>query len=178
MAHLRRARGVKSRKTWTGNGFDPARGTFSDVLPDNHAAFVHYGGVTDEDVTILRTRGVLAVVVKTAATSGFYMLGIGMGIVSGRTAEQVAPESQLPRALLDDDWDGWFVHQIVQGGRISEAAGQQPTGYGDTVIDSKAMRIIEGDNAIFLSVEIFNGTPDVTNSIDYQVYFRGLLKTN
>ncbi len=111
--------------------------------------------------TLVRTRGLLSIVMKTAASVGEGFLGaVGIGIVS--TAALTAGVASVPTPVTEVSWDGWLWHTFFA---LHESLG----GGGEHVlqipIDSKAMRKLETDMSFYavveVGVEIGTATADV-----------------
>jgi len=167
---MRRGRGVKPRLAWESNADNPVTGTVTTSTGATSSVY-SFGGEQAEDVTVMRTRGSLYVA-TSAADAGPTMVGMGLGIISARTAGGTS--ATVPGAIRDMSWDGWYWHTTFW---------IEPTGDSDSdknfyrmPIDSKGKRILHDGNLVFLSIETF--TPGTGGQVvDFGVSLRALLKT-
>ena len=102
------------------------------------------------DVTVMRTRGALQGVLKTAGSSG--TPGV-LVMASGIATEQAvnAGPAGLPDPIIDAGWDGWFLYvtlaMFIDG---TMAGADDATSFIDRIqYDSKAMRRVKSGDAIF-----------------------------
>jgi len=168
--------GSRSLKTWIGQdlpsfGSDVSAGTgaFSPGLKS-------FGSPSDEDVTILRTRGNLAVTTGSV-TPGNDCLQIALGI--GLCTTEAALAGAVPLPFENPEWDGWFVYQVTPL-QITTINSNLTTAViaGKMEIDSKAMRKIPAGQVLFLSTQIFTGIGAGGDVFNQNIQARILLKTS
>ncbi len=98
--------------------------------------------------TIVRTRGLITWASDQVGAAESPMGAFGVSFVNEVAA--ALGVTALPGPGLDQLFDGWFVHQHLQ--HRFEGTGQGPV-YNQIVIDSKAMRKFESDEALVVMVE-------------------------
>ena len=105
-------------------------------------------------VTLVRTRGHLAIWISSAGSDGdgFTRVQAGIGIVT--TDAFAAGGSSMPTPLDDPDWGGWLWFDAVGPVIGQELANLNsgPMGQVRLPIDSKAMRKVKPNETIFGSV--------------------------
>ena len=114
--------------------------------------------------TLVRVRGLLDIVLKTAGATGDGFFGaVGIGLVS--SAAFLGGVSTVPTPITELGWDGWLWHSFfsVHGDQV---AGESARGSGHyrVEVDSKAMRKVETDMTLYgiiESVEIGVATMDI-----------------
>ena len=143
----RALRGPRRQTNWTKSADQGyvAVGADASVLQQSFA------GTGGEEVTIVRTRGVLSIV-PAVFTADIEIVGaMGMGIVSQQAF--VAGAGSIPAPYTDANWEGWFVHQFFSYRfEFITGAGVILIDHKDT-IDSKAMRKLKDDDVIVVMVE-------------------------
>ena len=107
-----------------------------------------------DDITIVRTRGELLLLLLTSSVAqGGFDWAFGMCVVSQNAAGVGATAIPAPRT--DDQWDGWFVHQM---GALKSIGATVGTGLGGSQvripIDSKAMRKLGETDTIVAMLEV------------------------
>ena len=101
-------------------------------------------------LTVARIRGLLsATLLTTAAAADGFFGAIGFGVVS--LAAATAGVASLSTPITEMGWDGWMLHEFfdVRRGGTGDSNG---SGHFDVVLDSKAMRIIDGDENVLVGV--------------------------
>ena len=119
---------------------------------------------TVDGLTIVRTRGNMLVrlQVSDGVASGM-LFGFGMCVVTenafgiGITA--------VPHPLVDEDWNGWFVHW--QGQLAGSSLSSEGVSTKRLEIDSKAMRKIKNTDVIIGVMESAGEVGSVTLAIDF-----------
>ena len=99
-------------------------------------------------LTIVRTRGVLSLVLLTSSVAqGGFQGAAGLCVVSAKAAGIGA--TAVPGPLTEDDWEGWMWHQhFVLKGPSATITDMGSARVLNFTIDSKAMRKIESDTAL------------------------------
>ena len=127
-------------------------------------------------VTIVRTRGGIGLTLTTAGAVGDGFFGaVGIGIVA--VPAFTAGIASVPTPLIESDWDGWLWHQFfdIRSVTATIADGVNAVGCRKWIdIDSKAMRIVEGDEVVFGVVE---GVESGTAFMEFHADSRLLAKT-
>ena len=105
-------------------------------------------------LTIVRTRGVLSLILLTSAQAqGGFNGAAGLCVVSAKAAGIGA--TAVPGPLTEDDWEGWLWHQHFvlksPSGTIADMGSARVLNF---IIDSKAMRKIESDTALVGMIEV------------------------
>ena len=118
--------------------------------------------------TIIRSRFLLGIQSDQAGASEEQLGAFGIGIVN--EVARAVGVTGLPGPATDSLWDGWFVIQpIAQRIQVNSAVGfdaQMATQY---VIDSKAMRKVEGDEGIVVMVENLHGSHGFTLTLEGRI---------
>jgi len=156
-----RGRSAARRRThWSeGSGAEAARGATGSIilfsLPSGH-----------EGETVVRVRGLLALVLTTATGVGDgYFGAFGMAIVT--TAAATAGVGSIPTPLTEAGWDGWLLHRYFD---VAKSVGDGGPGeYARLELDSKAMRKVNEDESI---VGVAEYAENGTAVIDTQVRCR------
>ena len=103
--------------------------------------------------TLVRIRGLIAIdlIVATSAGDGFFgAVGIAMVQTTAFTAGIVA----FPTPVLEANSDAWLWHSYFDVRFAKDGAGNG-AGYARLVVDSKAMRKMEGDeNTLYAACEL------------------------
>ena len=137
--------------------------------------------LTLDGVTIVRTRGMLALqLVSSAAISNGFQGAFGLGVAT--SAAVTAGIGSLPTPITEEDWDGWYYHSyfsILSGGVIDgSAAGDQDLTNPHMAalrltVDSKAMRKLRVDETLYAAIEV---TEEGTASMSASYNSRSLFK--
>ena len=106
---------------------------------------------SDEEVTIVRIRGLFRVLLTAATAVGDGFFGaVGIGIVA--TSAFDAGISSVPTPVTEVSWEGWLWHSFFGVHRsLGDGAPSEST---DLVIDSKAMRKQNSDEVLYAAVEL------------------------
>ena len=123
-------------------------------------------------LTIVRTRGQLSVVPDQSQATEEQLGAMGITVISDRA--RAAGIGSIPRPGTETLWDGWFVHQFIAGKIFANTSvGFDSQGAIRYIIDSKAMRKIDGDeSAIAFVVE----NQHSTHAFDFALQVRMLIK--
>jgi len=122
-------------------------GSSSQILGTAQAA-------TTDGLTIVRTRGIIELVQKTATAAGDGFVGaFGIGIASA--AAIAVGVTAVPTPITEVEWDGWLYHQFFS---VHSFGAQATLDTGGLVpvrvdIDSKAMRKLDSQEAVYLAFE-------------------------
>ncbi len=116
--------------------------------------------------TIVRTRGVISIRSDQSAASEDQVGAFGFGLVNPVAASLGV--TGLPGPASEALWDGWFVHQWFAATNADQAAPFNMM----QIIDSKAMRKIDADEAIVVMIE----NSSAANGFQVSTSFRMLLK--
>ena len=126
--------------------------------------------------TIVRTRGDLWVVTDQLVATEEPFGAMGMAVVS--EPARVTGITAVPAPITNEDSDLFFVHQFWQAGFVFnqiDATGVQLGNYWSHYsFDSKAMRKLNDDQAIVVTME----NAEATNGVRYILKFRMLIKLN
>ena len=102
-----------------------------------------------DGVTLIRTRGIIQVILTAAGAAEGFNGAFGICVVSNDAF--AVGITAIPNPVDDMDWDGWLYHQFWS---LMAPAAFQATGTGpfvkDLVIDSKAMRKVGQNDTIVL----------------------------
>ncbi len=105
------------------------------------------GLVTNETITLVRTRGQLMVHFDPTTLNDVLLVGIGLGVYSD-DAFQIG-QSAMPGPISDPEWD-WVYHKLFMLGPVFTA-----TETGDSIqqnlfieLDSKAMRKMKANQTL------------------------------
>jgi len=166
-------RGSPSLKTWLGQispafGQDVAAGLglFSPGLKV-------FGGPSDEDATILRTRGTMSISSNAPpGQSPLYQVALGVGLCT----TEAAAAGAIPLPFDNPSWDGWFVYQVA--GLQLFGGESTSTSLAEIVIDSKAMRKIPSGQVLFLATQMFTANGGGGTTFNFSIQLRSLLKTS
>ena len=119
--------------------------------------------VSEDGLTLVRTRGEFVAHLQLAAADGDGFHG-AFGIAVATSAAVTAGVASVPTPLTEENWDGWLYHRyfgLFSGGPIAAAtATQQKEQVNATSaalrfeVDSKAMRKLEVDMAIYAAIEV------------------------
>jgi len=116
-----------------------------------------------EALTIIRTRGAVAVRPESEAADVEIVGAIGMGIVS--TEAFVAGVASIPEPFTDADWSGWMVwRSFAYDVRFSDATGVGFIDWGFE-IDSKAMRKIGPNEVLVTMAESQGGAYRISSNV-------------
>ena len=118
-----------------------------------------------EEVTIIRTRGILSLSLglATSANDGFWgALGIGITTVQAFTDVGI---TALPIPLDDVFWDGWLYHTFfdIRSSVASSTANAGVNGMMVLPIDSKASRKLQLNEVVFMVVQVVETGTAVVN---------------
>ena len=122
------------------------------TLTATGSAFLGSGIVLTEKGTIVRLRGMFSGTVQAATNLGDGFFG-AMGIAVVQTPAFQAGIASVPTPLTEANSDVWLYHQFfdLRSGLTNDADG---SGFFRTVVDSKAMRIMEGaEDTMYAAVE-------------------------
>ena len=126
--------------------------------------------------TVTRTRGDLWVVSDQTVATEEPFGALGMAVVSDQA--RAAGIASMPTPITNEDSDLFFVHQFWQAGFVFnqiDATGVQLGNYWSHYsFDSKAMRKLNDDQAIVVTME----NAEATNGVRYILKFRMLIKLN
>jgi len=175
MARRIAVRRARSLKTWVGQQLVPIFG--SDIIPvagTLSGGTKISGGPGSEDVTILRTRGLVHV---SSDSSLGTPVGVDMAIGMGLVTTEAAAAGAVPLPFENPDWDGWFVYQVFP------LIGRPPSTSslfldGSTVIDSKAMRKVPAGQVLFIATQMFSYVGIGGGAVSFSIQARALLKTS
>ena len=125
-----------------------------------------------DGLTLVRTRGQFMANLGSgsAASSGFFgAVGIGLA-----TAAAVAVGiTAVPTPITEQGWDGWIWWMPVYcfAGRADEVSG--PLGGQRTEIDTKGMRKITEDDALYAALEVTEvGASSLNVALDCRMLFK------
>ena len=115
-----------------------------------------------DGLTLLRTRGELLVLLKTASVAGAGFFGaFGIGVA---TAAAVAIGiSAVPTPITEEEWDGWLYHRYFSITATGVGTGSPATvidqemgmaGVFRHEVDSKAMRKLKEEDAVYCALEL------------------------
>ena len=114
--------------------------------------------------TILRSRGVLSVRPTGESADLAFDGAFGIAVISD--VARATGITAIPGPFTDSDWSGWLVHQFwAQRIAFEDATGVQFNAALNYEIDSKAMRKVQGDEAIVLVAEARLGAVGVLSHI-------------
>ena len=110
--------------------------------------------------TVVRVRGLLTGVLKTASAVGDGGFGaFGIGVVTSSAA--AVGVGSIPTPLTEAGWDGWLLHQYYAL-NSSVGAGGPVEGF-HLALDSKAMRKMTADDRlVFVNDFLVEGTMTAT----------------
>ena len=149
---MRGSRQGKSRRTeW----FEGVGGVTPVAFTASSVSLLGSGIITNVgEETLIRTRGLLDIFLKTAGSAGDGFFGaIGIGLVS--SAAFTGGIASVPTPITELAWDGWLWHTFfsVHGDQVSGEAARG-SGHYRKEIDSKAMRIVEGEMTLYAAAEV------------------------
>jgi len=106
------------------------------------------------EVTIMRTRGILDVLLKGVGGSDGdgYFGAVGIGVVP-ETAF-AAGITAIPAPLTQLDWDGWLWHQFFSVHDSDITRDPSPSVHFRTEVDSKAMRKLDRAQTLVAVTEV------------------------
>ena len=149
-------RSPRRKTAWTFGPGGVSASSFSASSALIHPAFLQF---FLPKITLARIRGRLDLflISSTAAPDGFQgAVGIGVATLDAVTAGPTA----VPSASANSNWDGWLWHQFC-GIHASEASSTGSSALS-LEVDTKAMRKVTDDDAIFISMEFAEiGTADM-----------------
>ena len=103
--------------------------------------------------TLVRTRGVYELVLKTAATVGDGFHGaLGIGVVT-EPAFSVGVTA-IPTPISEVEWDGWLWHEFFSLTSPTVTPGENSASVIRMPIDSKAMRKVGINEVIYAAIEM------------------------
>ena len=107
-----------------------------------------------EDHTLIRTRGILDIVMTSATSGGDGFFGaVGIGLVT--TPAIVAGVASVPTPISEVEWDGWLWHSFFSVHASIGGAFNNPSSAFRMEIDSKAMRKLEGTQmSLYAAIEV------------------------
>ena len=112
--------------------------------------------VSDEPLTIVRTRGLFSVINQAAASIGTGFFGaFGIGVVSNEAF--AAGVASVPGPLNDSDWEGWMVHSFFDCRTVTATIGDGANVFSTAQrieIDSKAMRKFDQSETLIGVTEV------------------------
>ena len=124
-----------------------------------------------DDLTIVRTRGQLLVVMREGSSVNAVMnYAFGMCVVSQNAAG--IGITAVPTPFTDIAWDGWFLHTQGVVHKMVAADTGSPDSIDRVNIDSKAMRKIHATDTIIAVIE-FHGeqaTADVQAFLESRIF--------
>ncbi len=129
-------------------------------------------------VTVVRIRGRFLIVLKTTAAAGTGFTG-AVAIGKASLAAVTAGIASVPTPITEvfsDNWL-WYSHfQCISGGIISSGAATATplsSGVVSLEIDSKAMRILKTEDALYAVVQLFEqGTATAEVFLDTRILGR------
>ena len=168
MAHSRFRRSGSQRRTdWLGG----PSGVLTSITASGAQGFALSSAATIAGSTIVRIRGYLQFLLTAAgaAADGFTgAFGIGKSTGEAITIGITA----LPTPLADAAWDGWMYHTFFSIRAFTGTLSDQ-NNVGQTFnmhIDSKAMRKINPEDALFAVVEVTEiGVSSMAGSLDSRI---------
>ena len=168
---IRKGGGLKRSTDWS-LGIIPVGGT---VVPAASklvvGTFTSATLATLVPATVIRVRGMMNVYSDQVAATEHQVGAMGFGFVNEVAA--TLGITGLPGPSTDALWDGWFVHQfITQRFHFADNTGLLPYMGTQYVIDSKAMRKFESDEALVVVVE----NTSLTQGFEVQLGCRILTK--
>ena len=176
MAHPRGFRGRSTgsrRKTSWGVGPQEVDGSASASAADLWSSGVILA--TEDEVTIVRIRGVIRAILGAAGAIGDGFFGaFGIGIAT--TAAFTAGVTSVPTPLTEEDWDGWMWHSYFDIRSVTATIADGVNAAAASVnveIDSKAMRKFTGDMTLYGCTEVVESG---TATIETQGQTRILVK--
>ena len=145
-----RTRTARRRVTWDqgpngGTGAISVSGT--TLFPTGAEAVV-------DDLTIVRTRGSLLLLIDSVAALGDgFSWAFGLCVVSNNAAG--IGVTAVPEPLTDIAWDGWFYHDQGDLKGVTTSTTDNLGGKIDRrVVDSKAMRKIHSTDVILAVLQV------------------------
>ena len=122
--------------------------------------------------TLMRTRGLVAAQLDTAAIDERALIAFGMMIVQEEAFDAGSASVPGPREYSAD----WFWHGFMWLSSLAESAVQPQALWQRLEIDSKAMRRLKPNDAIILVAEVASAV-DQAGTFDFQYGFRCLKGT-
>ena len=157
---FRRTSSVRRQTSW-GLGSSSASG--GQTLSSSGTSI---GGLTAvptlEGQTIVRTRGEFVVnLLTSSAPNGGFHGAFGIAVVT--QAALTVGVTAVPSPLDEEDWDGWLYHRyfhILSGGILDSSVVDDEDIINSTTaalrveVDSKAMRKLPVEEAVFCAVQV------------------------
>ena len=141
-----------------------------------------FTAASEDGQTLIRTRGELVVFLRTAgsANDGFHG---AFGIAKATSAAVLAGAASVPTPITEEAWDGWLYHRYfscLAAGPIAAATAAQEALQVSNVtaairieVDSKAMRKIDVDEAMYAVIEVIEiGAATATWSFNCRMLFK------
>jgi len=163
-------RRTPSLKTWLGQDIPAFGSDVSAGIGLISPGLKAFGTPGSEDVTILRTRGVLSAVVLMG-TLDLVQIALGIGLCT----TEAALAGAVPLPFDNPEWDGWFVYQVSG---LIKSSGATGASNGEMIIDSKAMRKIPAGQVLFLATQLFTAGGAGGDTVTESIQIRQLQKTS
>ncbi len=118
----------------------------------------------EEPVTVMRTRGEIALRAQAVSVDLNIVGAFGMCVVSAEAV--VAGITAIPTPFTDADWGGWFVwRSFSRRVEFNDATGVNLDAAWHFEIDSKAMRKITPNDVIVLIAESQGGAFTISTPV-------------
>ena len=184
MAHsrgsgFRTTRGQRRKTAWeigTQTGTD---GSAQSITTSSSTVATGAFTIALDGITLIRTRGELLLIQKSANVAGAGFSG-AFGIAVANSAAITAGVASLPTPITEEAWDGWLYHRyftMASGGVVDGGAAQDELAViGMNLrleVDSKAMRKLEVDQGVYAVLEVIEAG---TSTMDWYFNSRSLIK--
>ena len=165
-----RSRGLRSPRGFQGGhrresswGLGPGSSTLTSISTTTPAFLGSAIVPLDLGMTIVRIRGYLRVVLRSAAALGDNLTG-AMGIGIATFAAVTAGIGSVPTPITEQDSDNWLYWTPVQVGSMATTAQWGSAGWAlfETEVDTKAMRKFPDEMAIYAAIELATEVGTVT----------------
>ncbi len=160
--------GSRRRTSW---GVGPGSGTTTNQVSATGTLLPAGATLTDDGLTLIRTRGVLDMQITDSGTPAATMMGaVGIGVVTSEAFAIGATAVPLP--VTDDQWDGWLYHwyfslwsanAINGGSQVDTDAINTNLAHVRFEVDSKAMRKIDFNETIMACLEVIETGTSIMN---------------
>ena len=118
-------------------------------------ASLNAAGLAKRPFTVVRTHLMVYLRNDQLGASELVIAGVGMAVVSEQSS--AVGVTAVPTPLTEEAWDGWLYHRyfalFANSLTESEFLGSDGATL-ETEIDSKAMRKLQIDQAIFMAIEV------------------------
>ncbi len=122
-----------------------------------------------DGLTLVRVRGMIELTLQSVSAAGDGFAG-AFGIAVTSLDAVTAGVASVPQPVADMDWDGWLWHQFIFLHATSATLSETNPNRINIPIDSKAMRKIGVNDAIYLMVELTEiGTAEIDIFADTRV---------